>query len=92
MNTLQTQWKKFAKLPFPKSAHTTHLPLESIDATLAGYISTAMEKGTLEENQWPFFEKTLEQLQFLLKEIPVDAQNYFLQLFEMGNQVLENKK
>ncbi len=92
MDELHTHWKQFVGLPFPPSAHVATLPLESIDSILAGCISTMIQKGTLEENQWSLLEKTLEQLHDNFEKIPHEAQSYFSQLFEMGKTVLENKK
>lgn len=88
MPDLQTLWKKFSATPFPRSAHESDLQLESLDAEIAGCVSSFLQTHTLEREKKEILEKAVKRLQENFENIPIDSQDYFRQLEEIGEQVL----
>lgn len=89
MDELHQRWEKFSALPFPASAHVSDMPLEMIDATIAGCVSTSVTTGTIEPENLSKLQESRDILASEFEKIPEDAKAYFHALWEMAELLLK---
>lgn len=71
-------WGEFKKIPYPEEAHSNDFDLENIDTTIAGIVTSFIERGgQLFSSEASVLRSCTTNLKNNFNKIPLPAQNYF---------------